>query len=172
VTFYTVGHSTRTTEELTELLRAHGVTLVVDVRRSPRSKRHPHFDREALAHALGKTGIAYEHSDPLGGLRKARPDSPHTGWKNTHFRGFADHMETAEFRDELARWIDRGADEAIAFLCAEAVPWRCHRSLIADALTVRGHEVRHILSPQRADVHKLTPFAVPEGDGVRYPGLL
>ncbi len=167
----TLGHSTRSADELIEILRAHGIELVVDVRTVPRSRHNPQFDRSVLPRTLKAAGIEYVHEPDLGGLRKPRPDSPHTGWKNASFRGYADHMDTAAFARGLDRLIERSRTRSTAILCAEALPWRCHRSLIADALVARGIEVRHLLSAASADAHRLTPFARVTGTSVLYPGL-
>lgn len=156
---FTLGHSTRSIEELLGLLNEHGIRTLVDVRRYPGSRRHPQFSREALASSLAGAGIGYVHEPDLGGRRSARPGSPHTAWRVEAFRGYADHMETPEFGAALDRLQERGGAETVAILCAEAVPWSCHRRLIADALTARGVEVRHILSPGRADLHELDPNA-------------
>jgi len=172
VAIFTVGHSTRTLEELVGLLRANGVVLVADVRTAPGSRRMPHFARAALAADLPRLGIEYVHLPELGGLRRPRPDSPNAGWRNDSFRGFADHMATDGFRDGLDRLLELAGRRDLAVMCAEAVPWRCHRSLIADALLARGVEVRHIIGPGRAGPHALTPFARVEGDAVTYPAPL
>ena len=152
---FTAGHSTRTSEELRALLAEHGIEVLVDVRRYPGSRRHPQFSKEALAASLAEAGIGYIHEPGLGGRRAARPDSPHTAWRVEAFRGYADHMETAEFEAALDRLIRLGAERRVAILCAEAVPWRCHRRLISDALVARGIEVRHILGPGHAEPHQL-----------------
>lgn len=167
---YTVGHSTRPLGELIALLRAHGVARLVDVRTIPRSRRHPQFNREVLPEPLGAASIEYTHLAGLGGLRKPRADSINTAWRNAGFRGYADYMQTAEFAASLDRLlaVARGAPTTI--MCAEAVPWRCHRSLIADALTVRGVDVRHIMSVGLAEPHALTAFARVEGLRITYPG--
>jgi uncharacterized protein (DUF488 family) len=159
---FTVGHSTRPIEELLALLIEHGVTTLVDVRRYPASRRHPQFSRDALAASLanaGSQGIEYLHEPDLGGRRATRPDSPHIAWRVEAFRGYADHMETPEFQSALDRLIQRSEDEIVAILCAEAVPWRCHRRLISDALVAHGISVLHILGPGRADPHELDPNA-------------
>jgi uncharacterized protein (DUF488 family) len=173
---YTVGHSTRASAELIALLRAHGVEALVDVRRFPGSRRHPQFQREALADALAAAGIAYRHDARLGGRRQPVPGSPNTAWRNDQFRGYADHMASAEFRAALADLLGEAAARPTTVMCAEAVPWRCHRQLIADLLVVRGIEVLHVTGRGRADAHRLTPFARPEGDRVVYdrgvPGTL
>jgi uncharacterized protein (DUF488 family) len=152
---FTVGHSTRPIEELLALLIEHGVTTLVDVRRYPGSRRHPQFSRDALAASLTGAGIEYVHEPDLGGRRATRPDSPHIAWRVEAFRGYADHMETPEFQAALDRLIRRSEKETVAILCAEAVPWRCHRRLISDALVARGVNVLHILGPGRADPHEL-----------------
>ena len=169
MTIFTVGHSTRTTDELVGLLREHDVALVADVRTAPGSRRLPHFSRAALAADLPRHGIEYAHLPELGGLRRPRPDSPNAGWRNDSFRGFADYMATDDFRAGLERLVALGRDRTVAVMCAEAVPWRCHRSLIADALLVRGVEVRHIVGPGRAQPAALTPFARVEGIAITYP---
>jgi uncharacterized protein (DUF488 family) len=166
---YTIGHSTRTLEELIGLLKAHSIQTVADVRTVPRSRRFPHFDKESLAAALEANGIRYLHMKDLGGWRRARKDSPNTGWRNASFRGYADYLLTADFAGALARLIALARSERVALMCAEAVPWRCHRSLIADALTVRGIEVRHITGPGAPDIHQLTPFASVDGVTITYP---
>ncbi len=155
-----------------ELLRAHRVDLLVDVRTVPRSRHNPQFNRETLPGALAPAGIGYLHMPGLGGLRRARPDSRNLGWRTPGFRGFADYMETAEFEKNLAELIRLAGERQAAIMCAEAVPWRCHRSLISDALLVRGVAVGHILSASRAEPHSLTPFASVEGVRITYPGLL
>lgn len=152
---FTIGHSTRSIEELLALLAEHGIRVLVDVRRYPASRRHPQFSRDALAASLAAAGIEYVHEPDLGGRRAARPDSPHTAWRVEAFRGYADHMETPAFNAALEQLIRRAAGTPTAILCAEAVPWRCHRRLISDALIARGVEVLHILSPGRAEPHEL-----------------
>lgn len=166
---HTIGHSTRSLPEFVELLREHGVRRVVDVRTVPRSRHNPQFNRESLPEALRPEGIAYTHMPELGGLRHARKDSPNTGWRNASFRGFADYMGTAPFDAGLEKLMKLAEREPAALMCAEAVPWRCHRSLISDALTVRGVEVAHITGRGRAQPHSLTPFARVEGGRITYP---
>lgn len=167
---YTVGHSTRSIEELVALLRENGITVLVDVRRFPGSRRHPQFGRDALAHALSEHGIRYVHAPDLGGRRAARPDSPNTAWRNRGFRGYADYMQTPGFKAALASLEQLAAQEAVAIMCAEAVPWRCHRRLIADALVAHGVPVMHILGPGRVEPHALDPNARVRGDGtLMYP---
>ncbi len=165
-----MGHSTRGLDELIGLLQEHHVTLLADVRTAPGSRRVPHFARATLSEALPERGIEYVHLPELGGLRRPRPDSPNTGWRNESFRGFADHMASDEFRAALGRLVELGRQGGVAVMCAEAVPWRCHRSLIADALLVRGVEVTHIIGPGRTQAATLTPFARVEGERITYPG--
>ncbi len=166
---YTVGHSTRTFETLLELLQAHGVEQLVDVRTVPGSRRHPQFNREDLARRLEEAGITYRHVKALGGLRRPKPDSPNTGWERTGFRGYADYMQTPAFTAALDELISIGSPRRTTIMCAEAVPWRCHRALIADALVVRGIQVEHILSRRKAYAHTMTSFAHVDGTTVTYP---
>jgi uncharacterized protein (DUF488 family) len=166
---FTIGHSTRDLATLVALLRAHGVVHLVDVRTIPRSARNPQFNRETLPEPLAAAGIAYVHMKELGGLRRPRKDSINTAWRNTGFRGYADYMQTPEFERALGRLLERAADTRLAIMCAEAPPWRCHRSLISDALVVRGVRVEHILGPGPASPHALTRFARVEGTRVTYP---
>jgi uncharacterized protein (DUF488 family) len=165
----TIGHSTHTWNDFRDLLRAHRVQRVVDVRSIPRSRHNPQFNRETLATKLRAARIGYVHLRKLGGLRHARRDSPNMGWRNTSFRGFADYMQTSEFEAGLCRLMKLAGQKRSAIMCAEAVPWRCHRSLIADALTVRGIRVDDIMSMKRSQVHSLTPFARVQGHRVTYP---
>ena len=169
---FTIGHSTRTLEAFVDLLRAHQVTRVVDVRTIPRSRRNPQFNREALSRALHGRKIHYTHLAALGGLRHARKDSVNAGWHNASFRGFADYMQTAGFEKGIDKLAELARKELVAVMCAEAVPWRCHRSLIADVLLARGLAVRHITSLKRAELHRLTSFARVEGVQVTYPSPL
>ena len=169
---YTIGHSTRSLEELVSLLEAHGVRQVADVRTIPRSRRHPHFAGEALSRSLPAARIMYSHFAALGGLRKPRPDSPNTAWRHEGFRGYADYMTTADFDRALDALIAFASGGPTAIMCAEAVWWRCHRQLVADALVARGIEVRHIMSIDSAPPHALTSFARVEAGKVSYRGLL
>jgi uncharacterized protein (DUF488 family) len=153
------------------MLAAHGVRQLVDVRTIPKSRRNPQFGQEQLAVSLEEHGIGYIHLPGLGGLRHARKDSINTGWKNASFRGYADYMQTSAFRESLAKLVELAAAVPTAVMCAEAVPWRCHRSLIADALTARGIEASHIFNAKSRKPHTYTPFARIEGDSVTYPGL-
>ena len=166
---YTIGHSNRPLEALIAMLSAHGVKRLVDVRTIPRSRHNPQFNRETLPDALAAAGVAYAHCQGLGGLRRPGTDSPNRGWRNEGFRGFADYMATAAFAGELATLAAAAGAEPTAIMCAEAVPWRCHRSLIADALLVGGHAVEHIMSAERRQPHKLTPFARVEAGRITYP---
>lgn len=166
---YTIGHSTRTLDELVDLLRAAGVSILADIRTIPRSRHNPQFEGEALRSALSRRRIRYLHLSALGGLRHARRDSPNAGWRNAGFRGYADHMLTDEFERGLDALHALAGEGTIAVMCAEAVPWRCHRSLVADALTVRGAHVEHITGPGRQSLHRLTPFARVEGMRITYP---
>ena len=167
---YTVGHSTRSLRDFLQLLQAHSIDILADVRTIPKSRRHPHFAGDALSAALANAGLRYLHLPALGGLRRARPDSPNAGWSNASFRGYADHMGTDAFATGLERLLSLTDDGRVAVMCAEAVPWRCHRSLIADALLVRGLSVEHILSPRATQPHQLTPFARVDGLQIKYPG--
>ena len=165
----TIGHSTRTIGEFIRLLTAHGVDRLVDIRTIPRSRHNPQFGRERLVPALRRAGIRYTHAPGLGGLRHPRRDSANTGWKNAGFRGYADYMRTAAFRRSLDRCIDLARGAQIVLMCAEAVPWRCHRSLVADALIVRGIAVSEITSGVRTRPHSLTPWAEVDGLQLTYP---
>ena len=192
---YTIGHSTRSWDEFLELLRAHQIGRVADIRTVPRSRRHPHFAADALGRSLRTVGIEYRHFPGLGGLRKPMADSRNSAWRHEGFRGYADHMETAEFREALTDLIEWAAGRAdlcradlsgpperyagperpglrTAMMCAEAVWWRCHRQLTADALLARGVEVAHITGTGPASAHKLTEFARVVDEEVSYPGLV
>lgn len=159
-TIWTIGHSTRTIEEFIALLDANGIRLIADVRLLPGSRRYPQFDQDALARLLGASGIGYEHLRELGGRRKMRPDSTNAAWRNASFRGYADYMETPEFEAGIARLLQlASAAGPPAVMCAEAVWWRCHRALVSDYLKVRGVEVRHILGPDKTELHPFTSAA-------------
>ncbi len=168
MTVYTVGHSTLPVEDFVALLRHHGIAAVADVRRYPASRRHPHFARDALAATLANAGIAYVWLPELGGRRRGGRDSPHVGWRSASFRAYADHMETEEFARGIARLLALAAERPTAVLCAEVVPWRCHRQLVADALLAAGHTVRHIVDREPPAAHRLTPFARRAGDRLVY----
>ena len=165
----TVGHSTRPLSEFIVLLKAHSVVRLIDVRTVPRSRHNPQFDRDTLPTALAAAGISYEHLAGLGGFRRTHPGSLNAGWRNVSFRGYADYMQTSEFADNLAELIAKATRERIVLMCAEAVPWRCHRSLIADALLVHGLRVEEIISGTRRQGHALTPFARVRGTVITYP---
>ena len=171
-TIFTIGHSIRPADEFVALLRAHGVTGVADVRTVPRSRRHPHFSREALQRALPPEGLEYRHYAALGGLRTPRRDSPNGGWRNAGFRGYADHMQTPPFTEALSDLLAFADLRIVAVMCAEAKWWQCHRQLIADALLARGVEVRHIMASREAPPHEFTPFACASDGRVTYPALV
>ena len=165
----TIGHSTRTLAEFIRLLQAHAVSRVVDVRTVPRSEHNPQFNKASLPRALKKVGVGYVHMPGLGGLRHAKRDSLNVGWRNASFRGYADYMQTPGFAQSLEELIRLTNQDRIALMCAEAVPWRCHRSLIADALLVRGIRTEDIMSPTRRQVHTLTPFSKVRDTTITYP---
>jgi uncharacterized protein (DUF488 family) len=167
----TIGHSNHPIETFLDLLKAHQVEQIVDVRKIPKSRHNPQFNNDALDASLAQHGIAYVHVPGLGGMRTARPDSINTAWQNASFRGYADYMQTAPFVENLGKLIDLASDRRTAIMCAEAVPWRCHRSLIGDALLAHGIEVEDILSKSSRKPHTYTPFAKIEGERVTYPGL-
>ncbi len=167
---FTVGHSTRSLDEFRAILAAHGIETLVDVRTIPKSRRHPHFSSEALARTLAP--VRYVHMRPLGGLRHAKKDSKNLAWRNESFRGYADYMETPAFKQALDELIDLASVSNVAVMCAEAVPWKCHRSLLSDALVAHGVAVDHILAVDKDSPHKLTPFARVEGEDVSYPALV
>lgn len=172
LTVYTIGHSNRALEEFIRLLRAHGIERLVDVRSLPRSRHNPQFNRETLPAALAKHGIVYEHRAGLGGLRRAQKDSPNQGWHNAGFRGYADYMQTSAFAAELQALVETASEARIAIMCAEALPWHCHRSLVADALLVRNVAVRHITNAETAHEHALTSFAHVDDVRITYPFAL
>ena len=170
MTLFTIGHSTRTLEELAELLRGAGVTLVVDVRRFPGSRRHPQFGRERLAAGLATAGIGYRHEPALGGRRPPRSDSPNTAWRNEQLRGYADHMASAEFAAGLAALQATAAAQPTAVLCAEADPRHCHRQLLADAMEAAAWEVVHLLAGGARERHRRHPqLRVDAQGGLSYP---
>lgn len=171
-TVYTIGHSTRSQADLIALLHQYGVATLADVRTVPRSRHNPQFNRDELAVTLPEAGIAYVNLPLLGGLRRGLgAASPNMGWRNDSFRAYADYMQTPEFAEGLCELHALTAAGPVALMCAEAVPWRCHRSLLADALTIRGVPVREIQSLTRTEVHKLTPFARVDGLHIVYPAL-
>src|SRR5438477_8317902 len=166
---FTIGHSTRPIEDFIALLEAHGVEQLIDIRTIPRSRTNPQFNRDTLPKTLERAAIEYLHTPELGGLRHARADSPNTAWRNASFRGYADYMQTAEFVENLGKLTDLAEAKRVAIMCAEALPWRCHRSLIADALLVRGYPVEDILSGFRTQPRKITPWAKVRGKRITYP---
>lgn len=168
-TIFTVGHSTLPFERFITLLHTYGIKCLTDIRTVPRSRHNPQFNGDALRPALKQEHIEYVPLPALGGLRHARKDSPNTGWRNTSFRGYADYMQTEAFEEGLGTLIHLSRPKRTAIMCAEAVPWRCHRSLVADALNVRGIPAVEILSEGSYRMHKLTPFARVEGTHITYP---
>jgi uncharacterized protein (DUF488 family) len=168
-TIYTIGHSTRSIEQFLGLLQAHNIEELVDVRTVPQSRHNPQFGKEELAAALQQAGIGYTHLGKLGGLRQSSKDSVNLGWQNSSFRGFADYMATPEFQQGLDELKAIAEKKRVAIMCAEAVPWRCHRSLIADALTMQGWQVLHIQSKKTASPHVPTPFLKVQDGKLTYP---
>jgi uncharacterized protein (DUF488 family) len=169
---FTVGHSTHPIEEFLELLKAHAIEQLMDVRTIPKSRRNPQYNTDALAESLHQAHIQYRHMPGLGGLRHPRKDSINSAWQNDSFRGYADYMQTPAFEASLQELINASQLHRTVIMCAEAVPWRCHRSLIADALLARGIAVADILTAKPAKPHALTSFARLDGERVTYPGLL
>ncbi len=169
LTILTIGHSTRTIDEFVELLKAYGVTLVVDVRTVPRSRHNPQFNKETLPNTLKAYGVKYIHMPDIGGLRRPKADSVNLAWENSSFRGYADYMQTKEFTENLLKLIALARENCLAIMCAEALPWRCHRNLISDALVVRHIKVEHILSKTSTINHQLSEIAHVEGTKITYP---
>lgn len=165
----TVGHSNRSLEDFVQLMKAHDVTRVLDVRTIPRSAHNPQYNRETLPQDLRQVGLSYEHMPGLGGLRHSARGSLNTAWCNAAFRGFADYMQTPEFEAALEELIEQARKARLVIMCAEAVPWRCHRSLIADALVARGQLCEHITSRTRRQPHRMTPFAQVRNGRITYP---
>jgi uncharacterized protein (DUF488 family) len=166
---FTIGHSTRTLDEFVDLLEAYGVTLVVDVRSVLRSRHNPQFNKETLPDSLKLAGVKYVHMPDIGGLRRPKPDSVNTAWENKSFRGYADYMQPKEFTEHLLNLIALARENTVAVMCAEALPWRCHRSLISDALVVRQIKVEHILTRNNVIKHRLSEWAHVEGTKITYP---
>jgi uncharacterized protein (DUF488 family) len=166
---YTIGHSTRPLEEFIALLKAYGVAKIADVRTVPRSATNPQFNYDSLPRDLRRAKIGYVHLPGLGGLRKPRPDSPNGAWRNASFRGYADYMQTPAFEDSLQNLLEMARIDVVALMCAEMLPWRCHRSLIGDALAARGVQVEDIFTLTKAQKHTLRPWAHVEGTQVSYP---
>jgi uncharacterized protein (DUF488 family) len=169
LTVFTVGHSTRTLEEFMELLKTYNVTLVVDVRTVPRSRHNPQFNKEPLPNSLKTQSVKYVHMPEIGGLRHPKRDSINLAWKNSGFRGYADYMQTQEFTDNLLRIVALARENCLALMCAEALPWRCHRNLISDALVARHIKVLHIISKTSTITHELSEMAHVEGTKITYP---
>jgi len=172
ISLWTIGHSTLSIEDFISKLRSFEILLLADVRSYPSSSRYPHFNKEKLNGSLSDAGIRYEHFPELGGRRRARPDSLNMTWRNESFRGYADYMETNEFRQGVERLLDLAAKQRLAIMCSEAVWWRCHRSLISDYLKVKGIDVRHIMSIGKAEPHPLTSAARIVNGELSYRGIL
>jgi uncharacterized protein (DUF488 family) len=169
VLILTIGHSTRALDDFLDILRAHTVKRVVDVRTIPRSRHNPQFNQESLSQSLKDSAIDYVLMKQLGGIRHPKPDSPNMGWRNSSFRGFADYMQTQEFAESIDQLIGLAQNGQAAIVCAEVLPWRCHRCLIADALTIRGIQVEHIITIKKHTMHSLTRWAHVEGAQITYP---
>ena len=169
VTVYAIGHSTRQVRQLVQILEAHSVDLLVDIRTIPKSRHNPQFNQNELAVSLSSAGIGYLHMEELGGLRRPLKDSPNVGWRNSSFRGYADYMQTAEFADAIEKLGRLARAKCTAIICAEGNPFRCHRSLVADALAVRGARVIHVASKNAGRAHQITPFAKVRGTRILYP---
>ncbi|MCL4519054.1 MAG: DUF488 domain-containing protein [Thaumarchaeota archaeon] len=166
---YTIGHSTRTIKDFIQILNSYEISQVVDVRTIPRSRHNPQFNRDTLANSLKNLKIKYLHLPKLGGLRRPLPDSVNRGWRNASFRGYADYMQTDEFKSALRKVIELSKNHRIALMCAESVPWRCHRTLIADALLVQKIQTNHLFSVTASKKHTLTPWAKVRGNTITYP---
>ncbi len=169
MTVYTIGHSTRQLEELVDILKHYEIQLLADVRSIPRSRYNPQFNSDSFANELEKRGIDYQHVSELGGLRHTTKNSPNTGWRNAGFRGYADYMQTSEFKEALDYFLKQATNKTSVLMCAEAVPWRCHRSLLSDALLVRDAEVLHILDKEKIRPATITDFAKIDGTYITYP---
>jgi uncharacterized protein (DUF488 family) len=165
----TIGHSNRTIEEFIGLLKQNGIACVLDIRTVPKSRHNPQFGQDILPESLSAAGIGYRHLAGLGGLRRPHKHSPNAGWRNTSFRGYADYMQTDEFSRNVDAVAALARTTRCVLMCAEAVPWRCHRSLVADALLLRDIPVEHIIGPQKRRPHTLTPFARIDGGRITYP---
>jgi uncharacterized protein (DUF488 family) len=167
---YTIGHSTHPLEEFIALLKHYGITELVDIRTIPKSRHNPQFNGPELAHALRNHHIGYRHQKDLGGLRHTHADSINTAWENASFRGYADYMQTDDFNNGIETLIEIAREKTVAIMCSEAVPWRCHRSLVGDALLARGFQVEDIYSMTSCKPHTMTPWAVVHGTNITYPG--
>jgi len=170
VLILTIGHSTWAIDDFLDILRAHSITRIVDIRTIPRSRHNPQFNQESLSESLKKSAIDYRLVKQLGGLRHSRADSPNMGWRNSSFRGFADYMQTQEFVEGIDQLVGLAQEGQVAIMCAEVLPWRCHRWLIADALLVRGVQVGHIMTIKTRSKHTLTKWAHIGGTQITYPG--
>jgi len=166
---YTIGHSTRTIESFISILKVYGIKEVVDIRTIPRSRHNPQFNKDTFPESLKKSNIRYVHMAGLGGLRHATPDSVNKAWRNASFRGYADYMQTSEFESALEKLVELSGRRRVVLMCAEALPWRCHRSLVADALLIRKIHAIDIFSPTISKKHLLTPWAKVRGKRVTYP---
>jgi uncharacterized protein (DUF488 family) len=166
---YTVRHSTRSIEDFIQLMKTYAIESIADVRKIAKSRHNPQYGEDALRQGLGEHNIAYRRFEGLGGLRRTTRESVNTRWKNLSFRGYADYMQTSEFAESLEKLVELAADSQMVIMCAEAVPWRCHRSLIGDALVIRGIVVKDIISEKNCKPHKLTPFAKVDGNTITYP---
>lgn len=169
-TVYTIGHSTYPIDRFIKILQAYEIEMVVDVRTIPKSRHNPQFNKDNLRQELQKHGIGYIHLEGLGGLRHTTKASINTAWENSSFRGFADYMQTSDFKASIEQLIQVASEKRLVIMCAEAVPWRCHRSLIGDALTIRNIRVEDIMSETSSKPHKLTPWAKVDGEMITYPG--
>lgn len=169
LTIFTIGHSTRTLDEFLELLKTYSITMIVDVRTIPRSRHNPQFNKETLPYTLKTQGIKYVHMPQIGGLRHPKHDSVNLAWRNSSFRGYADYMQTKEFTDNLLKIVALARENCLALMCAEALPWRCHRSLISDALVVRHEKIAHIISATSCLNHELNEMAHVDGYTITYP---
>lgn len=167
---FTIGHSTHPIKEFLELLKAFKIDVVSDVRSIPKSRHNPQFNSVDLENSLKTTGMEYVHMSGLGGLRHTSKNSVNTAWQNTSFRGYADYMQTSDFKNNLGKLADLARQRVVVIMCSEALPWRCHRSLISDALLVHGFAVEHIMSRRITKPHQMTPWAKVEGDTITYPG--
>jgi uncharacterized protein (DUF488 family) len=169
---WTIGHSTHPLAEFIEMLRSFNIKLLVDVRSFPGSRRYPHFNRESLKISLPGAGIEYQHFPDLGGRRRVRPDSNNLAWRNDAFRGYADYMESNEFREGVARLLNYASASRTSIMCAEAVWWRCHRSLISDYLKANGVKVSHIMARGKSEIHPFTSAARIVNGELSYRGML
>jgi len=169
---FTIGHSTRPIEDFLNLLKHYNITELVDIRTIPKSRHNPQFNGQELAHVLRNHHIGYRHQKNLGGLRHTHVGSINMAWRNASFRGYADYMQTKEFEDGIKELIKIAHEKTVIIMCSEAVPWRCHRSLVGDALLVRGIDVEDIYSITSIKPHKLTPWAVVQGTTITYPVIM